>query len=186
MFFAPRTTLLPPVSKACRSAAGLPGSVLVGARASTMNLAANRALISWVASSPAASSSSVTSWLLSRYCCSSRKYNGLSAKAGSTNRLSDSAGDMGPDESPPTARPAAARIAAARPIASRPLAAAVPAGFLASAPPAAASERRNATGSAPTSGSSATPRRSRTDRPADSTVLIADSKLFAELMMSNS
>src|ERR1035437_2939948 len=186
IFFAPLTTLLPPVSNARRRAAGLPGNMLVGERASTMNRPANRALISWAPFSSAASSSSSTIWLLNRYSWASRQYSGLSTNAGSRNRLSEGASDTGPDSSIPTARAPAARTAAARPIANRPLAAAVPAGFLANAPPALTSERRNATGSAPTSGSSAIPRRSRTDRLTDSKPLTADSKLLAELMMSNS
>src|SRR5680860_1680160 len=108
----------------------------------------------------------LTNWLVNRYCCSNRKNSGFSAYAGSLNRLSPLTGDAGPAVSRPTARPAAARTAAASPITSRAFAAAVPVGFLASAAAAAASERRNDTGSAPTSGSSPIPRRSRTARPA--------------------
>ena len=61
MFLAPLARLLPPVSKACRIAAGLPGTVLVGDSASTMKFAAKRALRSCLGFRPAASRSSVTS-----------------------------------------------------------------------------------------------------------------------------
>ena len=153
----PRTRLLPPVSNACRSAAGLPGSVLVGDERVEDELRGEARLRLLLGVEPGGVEQLADELAAEQVLLRQQEVQRVLGEGGVGEALvAGRRATPGPAWLAPTARAAAARTADSMPIASREFAATAPAGFL-ERDAGGDQGRRNETGSASTIGSSAMP-----------------------------
>lgn len=147
MLRTPRTTLLPPVSNALRTATGLPANVFDGENASSRKRDANAALARVAPATPDIDTNRSTNSQVSKYSWASRKYSGLLRYASSANRLSPGFGCTVAAGSRPSATAAEDRTADAMPTAAWLATANVPAGFRNAPPLIETNDLNNAIGS---------------------------------------